>query len=176
VSTFDDIINQMASLYNVPASLISAVINQESRFNPSAQSPKGAMGLMQLMPGTFREMLPGGDPWNPADNIRAGTKYLSQMLSMFGGNVQLALAAYNSGPGTVKKYGGIPPIKETQNYVQRVMSYFNIFSSADSDSPQAQSGGGATEPSATVAGGSGTDMLLFVAVGFAAILLIKKFL
>jgi hypothetical protein len=101
-------------------------------------------------------MLPGGDPWNPADNIRAGTKYLSQMLSMFG-EMFIALTLQFR-PGNRKEMEGFSN-QETQNYVQSDV-VFNIFSSADSDSPQAQSGGGATEPSATVAGGSGTDMLL----------------
>ncbi|MCM3880473.1 MAG: lytic transglycosylase domain-containing protein [Vicinamibacterales bacterium] len=119
-STYDPLIRQHASLQGVRADLVRAVIQVESAFNPRALSPKGAMGLMQLMPATAAQF---GviDPFNPAENIRAGVKYLRMLLDKYNDNEQLALAAYNAGPGAVDKYGSkIPPYKETRNYVQRI--------------------------------------------------------
>lgn len=120
---FDEIIKKAAETYNVPEKLISSIIKQESNFNPTATSSAGASGLMQLMPGTAK-YLGVTNSLDPEQNIMGGAKYISQMLSQFGGNIETALAAYNAGPGTVKKYDGIPPYKETQNYVQKVMNYF----------------------------------------------------
>ena len=101
----------------VSVDLVCALIQAESAFNPRAVSPKGAIGLMQLMPATAAEH-GVTDAFNPVQNIRAGVKYLKQLLDSYDGRVELALAAYNAGPGAVKKYGGkVPPYRETQNYV-----------------------------------------------------------
>ena len=101
----------------VNVDLVRALIQAESAFNPRAVSPKGALGLMQLMPATAAEF-GVTDAFNPAQNIRAGVRYLKQLLDTYEGRVELALAAYNAGPGAVKKYGGkVPPYRETQNYV-----------------------------------------------------------
>jgi soluble lytic murein transglycosylase-like protein len=117
---FDPIIQEHASQQGVRADLVRAVIQVESAFNPRAVSPKGAMGLMQLMPATVKQF---GviDPFNPAENIRAGVTYLRQLLDKYSNNVQLALAAYNAGPSAVDRYGAqIPPYKETRNYVTKI--------------------------------------------------------
>lgn len=118
---YNTIIQSAARLHQIDAELIKAVIHVESAFNPRAISPKGARGLMQLMPGTARDL---GVPnsFSPHQNIHAGAKYLAQLLKRHQGNVQYALAAYNAGPEAVSRHGGIPPYTETINYVRRVMA------------------------------------------------------
>lgn len=123
--TYQAEITAAAKKYNLPEKLITSVIKQESNFNASATSAAGASGLMQLMPATAR-YLGVSDRFDPAQNIMGGAKYLRQMLDQFDNNVETALAAYNAGPGNVKKYGGIPPFQETQNYVKKIMNFMNV--------------------------------------------------
>ncbi|WBU58353.1 lytic transglycosylase domain-containing protein [Paracoccus sediminicola] len=105
----------LARKYGIPEALFLRLVNQESRWNPNARSHKGAMGLAQLMPGTARSL--GVNPTDPIQNLEGGARYLRMMYNQFG-DWRLALAAYNAGPGAVKKYGGIPPYRETRNYVR----------------------------------------------------------
>lgn len=123
---FEPIINSCSREFGVDSSLVKAVIHAESGYNPSAVSAKGAQGLMQLMPKTAQG-LKVSDCFNPSDNIRGGVRYLRFLLDTFKGDESLALAAYNSGMGSVAKYGGIPPFRETQSYVAKVLSYRNNY-------------------------------------------------
>lgn len=115
-----NIISQVSKKYDIDENLVKAVINQESAFKADAVSKAGAQGLMQLMPATAKEM-GVTDPMNPLQNIEGGVKYLKGLLNRYKGNLVLALAAYNAGGGNVDKYDGVPPFKETQNYVKSIL-------------------------------------------------------
>lgn len=121
-TSMDAIFEKASSTYQVPVNLIKAIAKTESNFNADAVSHCGAQGVMQLMPSTAA-YLGVTDAFDAEQNIMGGTKYISQMLQMYDGDVKTALAAYNAGAGNVAKYGGIPPFKETQAYVEKVMEY-----------------------------------------------------
>lgn len=121
-SEYDPLIEQAAARYGLEPAVLHGLIQQESGFDPSAQSSAGAAGLTQLMPGTAASM-GVANPMDPAESIEGGARYLSQLMSEFGGNTEDALAAYNAGPGAVQQYGGIPPYAETQSYVSKVLGY-----------------------------------------------------
>ena len=125
-SGYDSIIKAAAAKYNMDPALIKAVIRAESGFKADTVSHSGAQGLMQLMPATAAGF-GVSDPFDPAQNVDAGAHYLRGQLDRFGGDVSLTLAAYNAGPGAVAKYNGVPPFKETQDYVKRVLSYYDSY-------------------------------------------------
>jgi soluble lytic murein transglycosylase-like protein len=119
----ESLVSDNAQAQSVDPALVKAIIANESGFNANATSSVGAQGLMQLMPGTAAA-LGVSDPYDPAQNVAGGTKYIKQLLDHFNGDVPLAVAAYNAGPGAVEKYGGVPPYAETKNYVQNVLSSY----------------------------------------------------
>jgi len=126
-NAYDSIIRQAAQTYGVSEGLIKAVMHTESGFNVQARSPVGAQGLMQLMPATARRFNVS-NAYDPQQNIMAGATYLAWLLKRFNGNTTLALAGYNAGEGNVAKYKGVPPFRETQDYVRRVSSrYQNLY-------------------------------------------------
>lgn len=123
---FEPSIRMACGRYGIDYNLVKAVIRTESAFNHQAVSPKGAVGLMQLMPGTSRQ-LGVINPYDPGQNVDGGVRYLRELLVRFNNNLALALAAYNAGPEAVVKHGGVPPYSETVFYVQRVLSLYNNY-------------------------------------------------
>jgi len=123
---YDDIIRRASKVHGIRYELVKAIIHAESCFNPDAVSPAGACGLMQLMPENI-ERFNVSNPFDPQENVMAGTKFFRQLLDRYDSDVNLTLAAYNAGPGTVDQYGGIPPYPETQDYVYRVLRYYNNY-------------------------------------------------
>lgn len=125
-SSYIEIIRRHATSYRLEEALVKAVIKVESDYRPGIVSKKGAQGLMQLIPETARD-LKVSDPFDPSENIRGGSEYLRRMLDLFNDDLDLALAAYNSGPSTVQRFGGIPPYDETRDYVKRVKRYLDYY-------------------------------------------------
>jgi soluble lytic murein transglycosylase-like protein len=125
---FGSIIYQEARKNDLPPELVAAVVQQESKFSPTARSGAGAIGLMQLIPKTGR-WLGARDLTNPAQNIQAGAKYLRYLHDRFGGDAEKAIAAYNAGEGNVRRFNGIPPFRETRDYVARVKSFQQDYAS-----------------------------------------------
>jgi hypothetical protein len=123
-TNYHSLVHEKATKYKIDPLLVNAVIKTESNWNEWAISKKGAMGLMQLMPATARE-LKVSNPFNPEENIEGGVRYLRYLLERFNGDLTLALAAYNAGPTWVEKFGVIPPITETKQYVRKVLSLYN---------------------------------------------------
>lgn len=120
----EEIFQQASEKYNISIDLLKAVAKAESDFDPDCTSSSGAMGIMQLMPETAKG-LGVTDAYDPYQNIMGGAKYLAENLSIYNGDISLATAAYNAGRGAVKKYNGIPPYTETQNYVKKILNYMN---------------------------------------------------
>ncbi len=123
---YDNFISQASERYGVEFSLVKAIIKAESDFNHRAVSRKGAIGLMQIMPHNLGE-LKIDDPFNPWENIMGGTKYFKKLLTYYQGKLPLALAAYNAGPNVVDLYKNIPPYRETETYVEKVMQYYRSY-------------------------------------------------
>lgn len=118
-TTLEKTVEQIAAQHDLPPELLHSVIKVESNYNPYAVSPKGALGMMQLIPSTAKRF-GVGNAFNPVENIQGGAKYLRYLLDLYNGNYPLALAAYNAGEGAVAKHGGVPPYRETQDYVRLV--------------------------------------------------------
>jgi len=125
-SAYDELITEASQKHGVSFPLLKAVIKVESNFNPRAVSRAGALGLMQIMPENAKAFRMR-DPFDPRENILTGTQYFRGLLERFNGKLHLALAAYNAGPNVVDRYNSIPPIRETEDYVERVMKYFQLF-------------------------------------------------
>ncbi|MBC2715347.1 MAG: transglycosylase SLT domain-containing protein [Desulfobacteraceae bacterium] len=126
INAYDDIIREASLNHGMQFELIKAMIHAESSFNPNAISKSGAIGLMQIMPENLNAF--GiSDPFDPRDNVMGGTRYLKQLMKKYNSDVSLSLAAYNAGPSVVDKYNDIPPFPETENYVEKVLTYYSLY-------------------------------------------------
>lgn len=134
VVKYNELISEAAKSSEVHPALIAAVIHAESNFNPLAKSHVGAEGLMQIVPSTQRH-LGLKNAFDPKQNVNAGSKYLRELLDRFKGNITMAIAAYNAGPGAVARHAGIPPYKETRAYVKKVLAYYKHYQKAFSSDP-----------------------------------------
>lgn len=152
-TSLNDLFQAAAEKYNVPVNLLEAVAKAESGFRADAVSSCGAQGIMQLMPSTAKA-LGVTDSFDPAQNIMGGAKYLGELLNSFGGDASLAVAGYNAGGGAVRKYGGIPPYAETQNYVKKVLGYAGM----DLSVPEAAYSSGASSSAAAVVPGAAESL------------------
>lgn len=155
--SMDEMFKEAAKKYNVPENLLRAVAQTESDFDPKAVSGCGAVGVMQLMPGTAKD-LGVSDPYDAEQNINGGAKYISSLLKKYGGDVDLALAAYNAGPGNVEKYGGVPPFKETQNYVRKIRGILGEGSSAVQNLKATETAAAASVDTGSASGLSDADV------------------
>ncbi len=163
-SSFPELVGDVAKEHGIPPELVQSVIRAESNGNAQALSPKGAMGLMQLMPETAKEY-GVSDPFDPIANLRGGVQYLGDLLREFSGDLSLALAAYNAGPSAVRKYQGIPPFPETKAFVQKVKEQYQ--QGENSIKPLTAQRGNETAPLAMVPGkihvtGSPRDLAVFL--------------
>jgi soluble lytic murein transglycosylase-like protein len=129
---YDNLIKEAAATYGLDVNLIRAVMRAESAFNPMVVSPAGAQGLMQIMPALAQE-LGVTDPFDPRQNIMAGARYLRQLLDAHKGNVKLTLASYNAGPGNVARYKGVPPFRETRDYVKKITGFLEEAEASEPD-------------------------------------------
>jgi len=126
----DEYVDRFSRAHDLSPALVKAIIRAESNGERFAVSPKGAQGMMQLMPFTSKR-LKVSDPFDPVENIEGGVKYIKELFGVFEGNLVYTVAAYNAGPEAVRKYGGIPPYKETRQYVKRVLDYYRQYSSGE---------------------------------------------
>ncbi|GLH32296.1 MULTISPECIES: lytic transglycosylase domain-containing protein [Pseudomonas] len=131
---YADLVAAAARMHNVPQALLHALIKAESGYNPKARSAAGALGLMQLMPGTAKEM-GVEDVLDPEDNVQGGARYLKRMLNLFDNDITLAVAAYNAGPDAVRRRGAVPPFAETRRYVPNVLREYRKLQGLAADSP-----------------------------------------
>ncbi len=156
-NAYDALIAAAASRHRIDPGLMKAIMHTESGFNANARSPVGAQGLMQLMPATARRF-GVSNAWDPAQNIEGSAKYIRFLLTRFNGRVEHVLAGYNAGEGNVDKYGGIPPFRETQDYVRRVLSrYNNLYANQSFQAQSTASGATARPVSLAMSSGSGSD-------------------